>query len=280
MKAMPAVFAGDPALEKKTRSFGIIYNDNPFAQVCETDLVNDLKSFGVSPAKVGTFNFTPQNLPEQIINIIEQMKAAGITTVIFADEDPVSPGLFMQQAQADGYHPEWLFMPSFTGGNIDADALNRHFASEAPLEMNHVIVPGIASGPAQSQEDYVTFEKGASPGDQPLPTYSLGWAYAPILLFFSALQMAGPDLTPTTFQAAFHKLTNSSSTGMYGTWNFGPNVYDPSSSFQLLWWDPNATSNQDGLKGAMEPCFGGRQFLYSRAGKQIPRGQLQCFGKS
>jgi hypothetical protein len=281
MKGLPAVFAGDPQLKTKTRTFGIIYNDNPYAQTCESDLVNSLKTYNVSPAKVGSFNFTPQNLPEQIINIIEQMKAAGITTIIFADEDPVSPGLFMQQAQADNYHPEWLFLPSFTGGNIDADALNRHFASEAPQEMSHVIVPGIASSKASSQEDYKVFKLGAPPKAKPLPTYSLGWAYAPVMLLFSAIQQAGPDLTPTTFENAFHHLTDSAPNGMFGQWNFGPNIVDPAASFQLLWWDPNAISNQDGLKGAMEPCFSGKQFLFAKARQQIPVGsQLACFGSN
>ncbi|HUY86034.1 MAG TPA: ABC transporter substrate-binding protein, partial [Acidimicrobiales bacterium] len=280
MAGLPAIYSGDPSLQTKTRSFGIVYVDNPYATNCEQGLVADLKDRGVTPAKIASYNFSPSSMPAQISTIIEQMKSAGVTTILYPDEDPVTPGLFMNQAHGDGYHPEWVLVPSFSGGNIDADALNRHFASEAPDEMAHAIVPGIVSGPAKSQEDYKTFEMGM-PGADPLPTYSLGWSYGPTMLFFSALQAAGPDLTAATFEQAFHKLTASAPGGMLGQWQFGPNVYDPASSFQLLWWSNTSTSNQDGLQGAMQACNGGKQYTYANVDQQLPsHQQLKCFGSS
>ncbi len=278
MANMPAIYAGDPAYHSKTRTFGIFYNNIPTAASCEQELVDDLKRVGVVPAVVSDYTFSPSQLTEQISTAVEQMKAAGVTTVIEPDEDPVTPGLLMSVAQADGYFPEWVFTPSVVGGYVDADAILRTFAKEAPQEMAHLILPGIVSTPIDRQEDYVTFYKGM-PGGNPLPAFSMGWFYAPVLLLFSAIQMAGPHLTPQTFQAAFHHLTDSASNGMYGQWVFGPTVADPANSFQITYWDPNAVSNQDGQQGAVQACNQGRSYTFTGVPHELPKHvQLACYG--
>ncbi len=278
LAGLDAVYAGDPSYHTKTRSFGVIYNDTPQSAQCYQLLGSDLGGYHVKPAVVAAYNFSLSNLVSSMTTVMEQMKSAGVTTILDPDEDPVTPGLFMSVAAADHYFPEWVMTSSFTGGNIDADAIQRRFSAEAPSEMSHVIEPGIVSTPAKTQEDYKAFEMGDRGGD-PLPTYSLAWAYAPMMILYSALQGAGPDLTPQNFQAAFHKITSSASGGMFGPWTYGPGIADPSAGFQIVYWDPNATSNQDGLRGALKACNGGKMYTFADAGTQLPEHQqLSCFG--
>jgi hypothetical protein len=59
--------------------------------------------------------------------------------------------------------------------------------------------------------------------------------------------MAGPELTPETFEAGLFALPER--TGQAGTWDFSPGHYTPVTDIREMWWDADTISpfnNQPG----------------------------------
>jgi hypothetical protein len=62
------------------------------------------------------------------------------------------------------------------------------------------------------------------------------------------LQMAGPDLTPDTFQQGMFAYPGK--LGPAGFWSFGPHDYTCADDVREIYWDPNATSTYNQKQGA------------------------------
>lgn len=266
MAHLPAIFAGDPALRAKVRTFGLIAPDNPMYQGCAKTAVRILQQrYHVTLARQIYYSFNLSDLANQAQNAIAQLESAGVTSVLCAC-DPLTPIYLTQDANQQGYHPEWFAIGY-------GDAFSR---LPAQGQWSHAISGGIANTPRHGQEAYRVL-KMADPRQKVIPTYAS--IYEPLLLFFDALQAAGPDLTPANFQRGMWSLPASQPGGQFGEWTFGPGTYDPAASFQMLWWDPRAVSLQDGYRGTWEPCNGGMSYMYSDFAAALPMGrQLQCFG--
>jgi hypothetical protein len=267
MANLPAIYAGDPAMHDKTRVIGFIVPDNPLYAACVGALKHALQAqyrtkFGAQFSY--SLDFTGASNAGQYTNAIAQFKAAGVTTVICAC-DPVTPLYLGQDATAEQYFPEW-----FSLGFGDA------FSRLPPKEQwSHDMSAGMADVPQAREESYRAFRMAYPTGVIP-PSYEA--IYQPLLLLFDALQAAGPHLTPQALQRGLQFLPPSSPGGEYGTWRFGPGTVDPSLSFQILWWNPQGVSIQDGKTGTYEPCNGGTIYLENQLSALPDHTQLQCFG--
>ena len=123
----------------------------------------------------------------------------------------------------------------------------------------------------------------ADHGGQPQEPY-FALAYKMALELFSRLQAAGPDLTPQTFARGIYKIppsiTTKTSMGEFGPWHSGPYSFYPATSYQVGWWNPTATSNLDGRKGAWQDCDGGKWYPYTKPSALTPlHTQPACFGR-
>jgi hypothetical protein len=99
---------------------------------------------------------------------------------------------------------------------------------------------------------------------------------------FSALQAAGPALSPTSVQRGFSSLPDAPAAGDYSAWHFGPNRFNPPGGLQFGYWDPNAPSPIAGGNGAWVPCAGadGAYRAWDPADGYGPKKtQPRCFGK-
>jgi hypothetical protein len=96
----------------------------------------------------------------------------------------------------------------------------------------------------------------------PNPSTQLTWDYMNMLA--NGLQMAGPQLTPLTWERAL--LSGSADTGgdphnVFEFWShFAPGDYTGLSDAREVYWDANATSAIDGKKGAYVALLGHRRF--------------------
>jgi hypothetical protein len=72
------------------------------------------------------------------------------------------------------------------------------------------------------------------------------------------LQMAGPNLTPETFEAGMFAYPDRF--GPRGTWDFGPGDYTPTNDYREIWWDPDRTSTQNDRQGAWAQLDNGRRY--------------------
>ena len=77
--------------------------------------------------------------------------------------------------------------------------------------------------------------------------------YAQMYEMAIGIQMAGPDLTPATFQSGMRAYPGSqagASNALYGTWAFPTGHYTPQTDWSFIYWDPNKTSPYDDKAGA------------------------------
>jgi hypothetical protein len=117
----------------------------------------------------------------------------------------------------------------------------------------------------------------ADPGGTPAEQY-YQVAYYDLLYVFDGLQAAGPDLTPVNLAKGFFSMPTSAM-GELGVWQGGQDAFSPITETQIGWWDPDAISNFDGLKGAWESCSGGQWYKFLDPGTWAPdHTQLACFG--
>ncbi len=284
---LPAIYAGDPSMHSMPGKVGILYQDTPTATQCAQEMANDITNvFGAPAPAMQSYAFDLSTFSQESAAMIASMKQKNVTTVICAGCDPVSPAFLFQAADQQNYYPEWIYSGLFSEGFTGADGFGTLYPQD---QMIHDIGIGEPMPSNQlQQEAYQVYLKTKAPLSQLLPSYT--FAYVSLLQFFDALQAAGPDLTPATFQQGMFNtrgdLPDSAAGGNYGGWHFGPNRFDPAASIGIVYWDPNAKSNLSGTefygkKGAFVACNGGAQYSFTDDFAALPNHkQLACFGKS
>jgi len=270
LKGLPAQFAGG-ALRTEPRKLGIFYTNVPTQYDCEQQVVKSLASYGVTPVAQAALTFNIANLASESSTAVAQMKAAGATTIICVGCDPISPRFYFAAATQDNYHPEWFFQSLYASNATASEAFIRLFPAD---QRSQILTIGTQPTAKSLSEAVHAYQLGnTDPGATIIPSYYL--VYGSILQFFSALQLAGPDLTPSNFQAAMRSIPQSSPGGELGGWNGSAGPYDPASTFQILKWDQAARSPADGHQGTYEVCNGGA--VYSFASPALPaRTPLRC----
>ncbi len=272
MAGRRAIYAGSATIRAKIRKFGIFYPNNPQSAICADQLVAQIQRYGGTvPVKVA-FTFNLANLVNQAQSAVAQMKAEGVTTVICSSCDPVTPAFVLQAADNQAYYPEWFFESYFAGGTTSLDPFVQLFQKDAPAQVGGLLTTGEPSLPPSEQEALTAYRKGHDGNlDGILPSYP--FTYSSILMFFDALQAAGPYLTPKTFEeglANTKELPPSLPGGQLGGWSFGPGTFDPASNFGIMKWYPNVTSPQNGQPGTFLACNGGALYSYAKAGEEVP----------
>ncbi len=233
----PAEFAGDPALASQTRSFGLIWyetadgsyqsgTDHFKTLIEERDLnvVTDISYiFGVGAT-----------LEEDAATIIARLKDAGVTSVLFGG-DPYMPIYLTQQATAQDYHPEWV-MTGFTG--LDVPQFARQYDQDqwAHAFGLSLLLPPIDPESTQQDGNLVTWHLGEELSSYP-GIYDWG-------RFFTAIHLAGPELTPETFRDGLWSFKPVSGFQTEFAVSYGEGLW-PWPDFQgaddvtEIWWDPD-----------------------------------------
>jgi hypothetical protein len=261
----PAEHAGDEELASQDRVFGHVYIETvggPQAEEAE-GFKDALADGDVELAEQIAYSLDPATIAEQAAGIIEKLKAAGVTTVIF-NGDPIAPKSFTEEATKQNYFPEWLY-----GGSalVDTNAFGRTYDQE---QWAHAF--GISSLAARvdpeaagAGELYEWFHGTEPPADQ-----SFAVLFPQPALFFSGLQAAGPNLTAETFRAGLFsggtlEQALTAPTISYGDRGVWPEVdYYGIDDFTEIWWDPDATGEDEiGREGAgmMRFVDGGKRYL-------------------
>jgi hypothetical protein len=82
------------------------------------------------------------------------------------------------------------------------------------------------------------------------PSIAVDLLYYFMYVIAIGIQMAGPDLTPQTFQQGMYNYPRAS--GPAGSWGFGPGDYTPMDDAMVIWWNPDAESPYNGKRGAYQ----------------------------
>jgi hypothetical protein len=266
---LPAIFAGDALYKNQTRKFGLVAPDGPeFQKAADVFQQTMKKDCGVVMAKRASYTIDVARFGDEGASLAAQMKAAGVTTVLCGC-DPLIEITFSQAADGQAYHPEW-FVTSYYDPQARQTSQN---------EWSHAITsPPALFVPRAQRESYKVF-KISRPGQDPAEKY-FDLAYENVVYLFSALQNAGPNLNPLTFQQGVFSMTRSG-LGQFGTWGGGPRAFDPSLDGPLAYWDKNRPADFDGVPGAWVACEDGKYF----SGGDNPSAygpahtQFHCFGQ-
>ncbi|MCU1450579.1 MAG: hypothetical protein JWP02_2749 [Acidimicrobiales bacterium] len=265
---MPAIFAGDPLYKNQQRKFGLVSPDYPEALKAADVFQNGLRrECGVKFERRISYTIDVARFGDQSASMAAQMKAAGVTTLICAC-DPLVEITFSQAADGQQYHPEWL-VTNFYDPQARETSQN---------EWKNAIAGTYIKFPPRAQRESYRIFKLSRPNTEPAERY-FDLAYQMAVYTFSALQGAGPNLNPQTFQQAMFNMPRSE-LGELGTWGGGAQAFTPNLDAIFGWWDPNRVSDFDGGKGMWVPCEGGRWFPYDDPSTYGPaHTQVHCFGQ-
>lgn len=263
MANMPAIFSNDPAMRLKQRVFALIAPDNPIYQECAQSTLQSLQSYHVVMKRVIGYNFNLTGASQLSANAIAQLQSAGVTTILCAC-DPLTPVFLTPQAEKMNYYPEWF---TLDWGDLFGQLVD-------PKEWAYAISGGTIGVPKFENEAYNVLKMTNLPEQDWSPFYAS--IYTPLLMLFDALQAAGPNLNPYTFEAGFWSLPTSYGPSM-GVWSFKKGSWVAQASYSILYWNPNAISYANDKKGAWVPCNSAKLYFYSDPTKGLPKGkQLQC----
>jgi hypothetical protein len=240
-----AQYAGDDATKNKKRVYGIAHYDTPDGQYHPqfNTLKDGLKKYKITPKADQSFFLDPAKSQENARTIITKMKAAGVTTIIYTG-DPLTPAALTKEASAQDYHPEWIVGPTVLA---DTTFFGRTFDQE---QWAHAFGVALVAGrvPQSENPNYTlyTWFHGSPP---PNNTYNV--IVPTVSVLARGLTMAGQKLTPKTFQDGLFRYPPSGgdpinpkqSWGKHGLWPFVD--YWGSDDAGILWWDPNASGEDE-----------------------------------
>ncbi len=189
------------------------------------------------------------SMSNQAANLIPRLKAQGVTTLLCGC-DPVFPIFLSGTANREKYYPEFVsgYEQDFIGQLWDPTFQRQSFGI-SPLGQNNSQRP-------QDTIGYAAFKQMSR--DE--PAFSVDALYYQLYLFAIGVQMAGPNLTPETFERGMFDYPEHY--GPAGLWGFGPSDYTPMDDYHEMFWDANAVSSYNGKLGAWRDPNPGRRYRH------------------
>ncbi|MDP1793282.1 MAG: hypothetical protein Q8K63_04005 [Acidimicrobiales bacterium] len=200
---------------------------------------------------------------------VTQMRSSGVTTVIL-EVGLVNTIYLMTQAQSVGWEPEWIIINSF---GIDFNLIGTLLPQS---QARHLFGLSAWEVPRRFEETecFQAYKEIDPDNDPDENSCQLFWH--PMVLLMSAIQNAGPRLTPKTFQEGLYKLGHRFPSEPWAIGGgFGPD--DPSYMDNVgeVWFSFNAPNPSNDSPGAYVWTYGARRFkrgeLPADAGAQLFR---------
>jgi len=272
LSGMNAIFSGSPAYQNTKRKFGLVAPENEQYQKLADQLENGIKAECGETLFRRDYSINIATMAEQSVNVMAQMQSQNVSHLVCIC-DPVVEIFFADTAEQQRYYPEWAPTAWLDPQGREIDNNNG-----APNEWVHAMAGQWIDFPPKAQSEAYRVFKLANPNGEPQEQY-YAEAYWTLLYVYSALQLAGPNLTPQTFQQGVFSMPRTP-TGMFGTWAGGKDAFSPTVDVQVSYWSHNATSNFDGKQGAWIPCENHKWFVLDDPASFGPKGtQPHCFGK-
>jgi hypothetical protein len=186
----PAAHAGGD-LKGRPRKVAIIAPDNPEYQQCVDAGVKRIRQGGKDLALRLAYSLDLSNLSNQAASLVARLKSEQITSVACAC-DPLLPVYLTAKAHEQGYVPEWLV----TGTALtDLDIVGQLYDRE---EWSHAFGASALGDqpPRRAGLGYHAYKSVRA--DEPSQAVEL--MYFQLYMLTMGLQMAGPHLTPETFE--------------------------------------------------------------------------------
>jgi len=255
-----AARAGSASMRDKPRKYGLLVPDDPVYKQCVEQGKPRLQAAGINITKEIDYSLDFSKMQQEAPNMAAQLKGAGVTTVILVT-DPALPYFLTGAATQQDYWPEW-----FVSGSAltDIDILGQFYDQDQwQFAYGQSFLSDIFQG--KDSESYRAY-KAVRPNDEPAITRDQ--YYYNFLMLFIGLQMAGPNLTPETFQAGL--FAYPARTGSFGRWSFSPTDHTCSDDAREIYYDRNALSAFNNKPGRWVTLNGGRRFRGASWPDQAP----------
>lgn len=248
-KAVHAGTRDGVPMSVEDRKFGLLYYDTPDgAYKSGVDFfVEELRSkYGVEMTEVLAYPSDAQESAERARPLIQRLKGAGVTTLLFSG-DFINPATYTRQATNQAYFPEWII----TGSVLTDTSLFARTYDQAQWSNAFGISFLTARAPAEFNNAYRLwlwhFGNDDIPADNQFTTIYPGPS-----TFFTGVHLAGPNLTPRTWQQGLFsyplsgvggKTQAAISYGSHGIWPFTD--YTLLDDVTEIWWDASATGEDE-----------------------------------
>ena len=233
-----AAYAGG-GLKGQPRKIAGIAPANELYQVSATVFKQIMNAHGCA---VDNYSYTLDlgTESQQAENLVAQLKAKGYTTIICGC-DPIFPVYLTGQEASQSYLPEFV---EIGAALVDQDYVGQLYN---PTAYSHAfgISPNEPAVPSTETLGYAAY-KAVAPGSE--PAFFVDDIYLQMDMLAIGLEMAGPDLTPQTFQQGMFRYKPR--LGPAGAWGFGPNQYTTPNDFREVCWSPSTVSIYNNKQGA------------------------------
>ena len=256
-----AAYAGG-SLRSVHRKFALLAPENSWYQT-SVDVAQGIMQAAGCPVSKIIYTLDLGTESQQAAGIVSQLKADGITTVICGC-DPIFPVYLSGQGAQQSYFPEFIIAgTALTDADYVGQLYNQQFQAHA-----FGISPNNPEVPYTQTLGYAAYES-VSPSTE--PSFFVDLIYAQMDELAIGLQMAGPNLTPNSFQQGMFNYPPKE--GPLGLWGFSSNQYTIPNDVREICWDPTAISPFNGKVGAYEPGkYDNARWLAST----IPSGPPGC----
>jgi len=246
----PANLAGG-ALKGQPRRMALVAPDSDWFQDCVAagpERVRAAGFAGEAQDDAFTYRLDINAMAPQAYSIIPQLVSRKVTTVVCAC-DPLMLMFLTGKAREQGYQPEWVS----TGlAFVDQDPVAQLFEQsnwDGAFGISFAGAPPAAnSGPGA--------RAFASTRPGKVPSKTVEALFHQLQVFAVGVQMAGPKLTPETFEAGMFKYPTRS--GPAGTWTFGSGDYTATGDAREVYYSASTPSTQAGGRGSWIDPSGGR----------------------
>ena len=255
----PAVYAGGN-LKNAGRKFAGIAPANELYQVSATVFKNIMEAHGCA---VTNFSYTLDlgTESQQAANLVARLKAGGYTTILCGC-DPIFPVYLTGQEAQQSYIPEFV---EIGAALVDQDYVGQLYNQSA---YSHAI--GISPNePTVPYTDTIGYKAYKIEDPNSEPAFFVNDIYLQMDMMAIGLQMAGPNLTPQTFQQGMFNFPGR--LGPAGLWGFSPNQYTIPNDIREVCWSPSTVSPYNGKPGAY---IGTSNQRWTENG--IPKGRPGC----
>ena len=278
------IFPGTRAVSgAAVRKFGIAQQYQFSAAVDDSALVSQLKACGATPE---VKQFEPTESDPQIQSLMSQFGSDGVTSMICVCFG-WNMGLLQKNANQVAYQPEWMELggASFvdddngrSGGNANFQQVSHTIGIYAPNKINPITAQPYFW--AAHEVDPKGEDAGSQTGINGIESFIQ--FYDAMLLLASGIQLAGPHLTPQSFEqglmaAQFPNPHAGEAPYYQATVGFEPGDHSMVADVGLGYWDESVQSYETGRPGVF--CLVGQGQRFTLNGwRPIPETKLHPQG--